>query len=282
MNSRNEFRGDLHKAKNVIENDAKNAINNARTGLGNVKNNINNALASHMPNSPVITYEVDGYEFVENSLSWKLKCMGLPCSSQDWWAGYITKVIKDVTITVPGLPQLQPVIIQLWKGWCQRLGGRISNSFPGGIGSEVGIYYYVPPSQASNLFGGTHWIYGPTSFGNQLVSTGRNDVKQVVQKNSTLGPIAAGLPRQQSPTDPSSEVWYPIPQAWWPNLWSKLVNPATGEELTHTTTQRTYWLTRWMDPKDYFTKYQKCHSTPRYPANYRLYFSVNGKQFDPW
>lgn len=281
MNLRKEFKGDLNKAKTVLNN-AKTAVTNAKTEIGNVEDKIKNAIARNAADSAVIIYQVGAYEFIENSLDWKKKCMVLPCSSQDWWAGYETKVIKDVMITVPGFTQPQPVIIQLWKGWCQRLGGRISNKFPGGIGSEVGIYFSIPPSQASNWFSGQYWLYGPVSFGNLAVSTARNDVRKQVQKSSTLGPIASGLPRQQSPTDPSSQVWYPIPQAWWPNLQSRLVNPATNEEFTHTTIQKTYWLTRWMDPKDYFTKYQKTHSTPPSPANYRLCYSVNGKQFDPW
>jgi len=48
---------------------------------------------------------------------------------------YLTKVVED---KIGGFP----IVIQLWKGWCERLGGRYAN-FPGGMGAEVGVYRRV-------------------------------------------------------------------------------------------------------------------------------------------
>jgi len=85
-----------------------------------------------MPTSPTLQ-ETDhrGYEFVETADWWKVACEPLPSFAEVWWPDYSTKVIEE---TIDG----QPVVIQLWKGWCQRFLGR--DDFPGGIGAEVCVY----------------------------------------------------------------------------------------------------------------------------------------------
>ena len=75
-----------------------------------------------------------GYEYVETSEDWKKACLPLPCFAAVWWPDYATKVVED---TIDG----QPVVIQLWKGWCQKFLG--DDDFPGGIGAEVGVYHRV-------------------------------------------------------------------------------------------------------------------------------------------
>ena len=57
----------------------------------------------------------DGLSYVETSQYWKDICSPLPCFAELWWPDYLTKVIKT---SIDG----RQVIIQLWKGWCQRLG----------------------------------------------------------------------------------------------------------------------------------------------------------------
>jgi hypothetical protein len=58
----------------------------------------------------------------------------LPCFAALHWPDYATKVFDD---TLNG----KPIVVQLWKGWCQQF--LSSPNFPGGIGGEVGIYERV-------------------------------------------------------------------------------------------------------------------------------------------
>jgi hypothetical protein len=73
-----------------------------------------------------------GYHYVETSDEWKQACLALPCFSLLAWPDYKTTTVEDV---IDG----EPVVIQLWKGWCQKFFG--DDDFPGGIGAEVGIYH---------------------------------------------------------------------------------------------------------------------------------------------
>ena len=82
-----------------------------------------------MPIDPVKAYSDDsGYDYVETSDDWKKACSVLPSFAAVEWPGYATSVVED---TIGG----QAVVIQLWKGRCQRFFGL--NDFPGGIGAEV-------------------------------------------------------------------------------------------------------------------------------------------------
>jgi hypothetical protein len=57
-------------------------------------------------------------------------CRVLPSFAALRWPGYETLVLAD---KIGG----EDVVIQLWKGHCQRFFGL--DNFPGGIGAEVGI-----------------------------------------------------------------------------------------------------------------------------------------------
>ena len=76
-----------------------------------------------------------GYRYVETSEEWMEACRPLPCFPQLWWPDYATKVIED---TIDG----KPVVIQLWKGWCQQFLNL--KNMPGGVGGEVGVYARMP------------------------------------------------------------------------------------------------------------------------------------------
>ena len=77
-----------------------------------------------LPFSPTKRYVENGYEFNETSLEWKEACRNLPCFSAVWWPDYSTAVIEE---TING----EPIVIQLWIGWCQKFLNR--DDFPGGI-----------------------------------------------------------------------------------------------------------------------------------------------------
>ena len=104
----------------------------------------------------------------------------------------------------------------------------------------------------------------------------------MAQKITPLQQVTPFLPRHDRPHgDPEGEVWYPIPRPY-PWLSFKLVNPYTGEEFFRTTSENTYWLTRWMAPDSYRNKYKKEHSTPPFAANYVLHYTINGQTYPPW
>src|SRR5215472_1720317 len=86
--------------------------------------------------SPTIRYfDSRGYLFSEVSESWQQLCQNLPSFGALQWPDYTTQVVEAV---VGG----QPVVIQAWKGWCQRFLG--VGEMPGGIGAEVGVYRRMP------------------------------------------------------------------------------------------------------------------------------------------
>ena len=87
-------------------------------------------------NTPTIGYkDSNGYEYVETSESWQKMCSELPCFDALQWPGY-DSIHLDIEINS------EPVVIQLWKGWCQKFLGL--QFFPGGIGAEVGVYRRIP------------------------------------------------------------------------------------------------------------------------------------------
>src|SRR5688500_10439515 len=104
--------------------------------------------------SPVIAYEENGYKFVETSQAWKELCTVLPCFEQVEWPDYPTAIVED---TIGG----KPIVIQLWKGWCQQFLGR--DDFPGGIGGEVGVYERVTgrgfPTERPDFFPKPMWTF---------------------------------------------------------------------------------------------------------------------------
>jgi hypothetical protein len=87
-------------------------------------------------NSPTFQYtDASGYKFDETSEQWKQMCTSFPCFALLEWPGYATQVVET---TIEG----QAVVIQLWKGTCQKFLG--PSDFPGGVGAEVGVYHQMP------------------------------------------------------------------------------------------------------------------------------------------
>jgi hypothetical protein len=94
--------------------------------------------------APTFQYvDYDGYTYNETSESWKQFCTQFPCFPWLTWPDYATTYWDTV---IGG----QPVVIQLWKGWCQKFLGM--NRFPGGIGGEVGVYQRIAGSAGQALW----------------------------------------------------------------------------------------------------------------------------------
>jgi hypothetical protein len=189
--------------------------------------------------SPTIpSVDANGYEYVENAPWWKDACAKLPCFAALRWPDYDTKVIEE---TVDG----QPIVIQLWKGWCQKFLGL--DNFPGGVGAEIGIYRRPQGDEAIEI---------PQRLPKAL--------RHLLQS----GMEAA-----------EHDLWWPYPELQ-TSLTFDFVNPKNGEKVFSAGPEKTYWLCKWMDEESYL-KYRLAHfgKTPMWGAQYRLDFTVNGKPY---
>lgn len=204
---------------------------------------------------PVIVYKDDrGYQYNETSVEWKQACSVLPCFKEVKWPDYGTAVIED---TIDG----KPIVIQLWKGWCQQFLG--SDDFPGGIGGEVGIYERVSgkgfPHERPDFFPAPMWTFL------------RNASK-----------LAGG------------EFWWPVNEKH--EIEFDFINPVTNTVMFHAGPQKTYWLTKWMDTESY-DDYQRSQGkrwsllpswipknsrTPALAVNYVMEYKINGKTYPRW
>jgi len=264
---------DLKSNVGTLGNYAKGALNQAQNSVAGAFGAGRQAQKSHLNNFLITTDTVDGYEFVETSQNWKDTCSTLPCFTQCWWADYLTAVVQ-AELLISGMKR--NVIIQLWKGWCQRLGGRLMNDFPGGIGAEVGVYEIVDPAAASNGASGSYWFYEPT----KKVDVAAYDARKEVACHTPSNGVA--LPRQQmlaANSFPPGTVWYPIRR---PYPWISFTLTYDGQEFFQASPQQTYWRTRWMDTSDYRDKYAKKNSTPPFATQYTLHYKVAGHTFPPW
>jgi hypothetical protein len=177
-----------------------------------------------------------GFGYVETSERWKLACRVLPCFTALRWPGYATAVVED---TIDG----EPVVIQLWKGWCQKF--LELDSFPGGIGAEVGVYRRMP---------------------------GR--VRPVTLPFLPPALEKLVLDRLSGATD--HELWWPAPELA-TRVDFTMINPDTDEPFFAAGPQTTYWLTRWMDERSYLRwRTRQGVRAPLRPDGYLLEYTING------
>jgi hypothetical protein len=204
--------------------------------------------------SAVLAYEENGYKFVETSEEWKQLCSVLPCFKQVQWPDYSTAVIEE---TING----KPVVIQLWKGWCQQFLG--NDNFPGGIGGEVGIYERVQgkgfPVERPDFFPAPMWtaLHG-------------------------LSKLAG------------NDFWWPVAEK--NEIEFNFINPNTNKTMFHAGPEKTYWMNKWMDTNSY-DDYKNTQErrwpglpgwvpwnsqTPVLAAHYVLEYKINGKSYPRW
>jgi hypothetical protein len=193
-----------------------------------------------MPESPTVeSVDENGYKYVETADWWKKNCGSLPSFSEVWWPDYSTKVIETV---ISG----QQVVIQLWKGWCQKFLGR--SDFPGGIGAEVGIYRRIPGRTPPDTLPG------------------------FPQKLSDF--ILGGVSRVGG-----QHLWWAYPELG-TTLTFSLVNTTTNETFFSAGPETTYWLNKWMDPTSYEQyRTDQRGQIPMFSAEYTLKFTVDGQPF---
>jgi hypothetical protein len=177
-----------------------------------------------------------GYSYVEASDSWKQDCAGLACAHVIRWPGYDTKVIRD---TIDG----KPVVIQLWKGRCQKFLGL--SGAPGGIGAEVGVYRAVPDKRHDR----DSWLPFFRDLANAFDNV-RTD-----------------------------ELWWPYPELH-ATLTFTLTNPLTNQVFFEGRCEDAYWLCKWMNP-DSYEKYKTDQNgkAPDAPETLWMTCTVNDKKY---
>jgi hypothetical protein len=194
-------------------------------------------------NSPTFGYaDANGYTYVETSESWKKICSVLPCFDALQWPDYDSTHIDD---KIDG----QSVVIQLWKGWCEKFLGL--QSFPGGVGGEVGVNRRIPGRAR------------PTSF-------------------SFLPPPLAALYVSSIATLSDNDLWWPFPELNAQIVYT-LVNPVTDQTFFSAGPEKSYWLAKWMNDNSY-AKYQRDQDnrTPLFSTGYLLDYTINGKSYPRW
>jgi hypothetical protein len=187
--------------------------------------------------TPTIGHTDDrGYSYVEVSELWKELCSGLPCFAALQWPGYSTHVFDDV---IAG----QPVVIQLWKGWCQKFLGL--PFMPGGFGAEVGVYRRIPGKAR------------PTSL-------------------PFLPPALEAIIINAMASLTDNELWWPAPELN-AQLEFTLINPVTNQEFFSAGPENSYWLAAWMNDFSYL-KYSidQGFQVPTFPNDYVLEYRING------
>jgi hypothetical protein len=205
---------------------------------------------------PCIEYaDAAGYRYVETNDSFKKFCSALPCFGALQWPGYATKFF-------PATINNQPVIIQLWKGWCQKFAGQ--EKFPGGLGAEVGVYHKIPGRAR------------PTSF-------------------PFLPPAVAALMASGLQLAGDDNIWWPFPELN-TEIEFDLINPITNKAFFHAGPEKSYWMNKWMNESSY-GKYQAAQGrrwpwlpawvpgnslTPIIPTDYRLSYKINGQPYPVW
>lgn len=208
-----------------------------------------------MPVFTVAYEEPNGYKYVETSPELKQFASGLPCFKPITWPGYSTKVIENETING------KPVVIQLWKGWCQQMFS--SPNFPGGVGGEVGIYERVE--------------------GRGLEA----------EKPDFMPEMFWNLLREASKHG-GTHFWWPVAEMH--EVEFDFINPITKSVVFHAGPQKTYWRNKWMDNESY-NEYQNSTGkrwpnlpgwvpfnsrTPAKPNGYVMEFKINGKPYERW
>jgi hypothetical protein len=193
--------------------------------------------------SPTVeSTDARGYQYVETSDPWKQMCTAFPSFAALQWPDYSSYSFSD---TIDG----HPVVIQLWKGYCEKFLGL--QKFPGGVGAEVGIYRREPGRGRP-----TSLPFLPPSLAAQIIKP------------------AARL------TD--NDLWWAYPELN-PEISFKLINPKTNQVFFETGRERTYWLNRWMNESSYL-KYKQDQGAGRTPplaheVEYQLIYTINGKTY---
>lgn len=227
---------DIAKALQALGNDVGKELNSILQAIETVEADLSD---------PTVSYKDSrGYGYVETSDRWKQMCTAFPCFAALQWPDYSSTSFQTKINN-------KPVVIQLWKGYCEKFLGL--SKFPGGIGAEVGVYRFIPG-------------------------------KTRPQALSFLPPSLAAAILRPAASLNDKDLWWAYPELE-TRIQFSLVNPVTGQIFFSTGTETTYWLNRWMNPESY-EKYKR-DERGRTPASlhetaYQLHYSINGVSYGVW
>jgi phosphatidylserine/phosphatidylglycerophosphate/cardiolipin synthase-like enzyme len=200
---------------------------------------------------PSIVY-YDGFHFTDQSEWWKQVCIGFPCFLGLGWPGYPTTFIDtDKRTGGPLLIDGQKVVVQLWKGWCERLGE--VEGMPGGVGVEVGVYHRIPNQFAKfvNQVGGK----------NILQQKLTDALKGVIPNPDLPKKIQVLLDKVFNIAD-ENLLWWPFPELnATVDFDFSFGNQSPDTLIFKAKAQKTYWRCKWMDAREW-DKYAAANQAP--------------------
>ncbi len=191
----------------------------------------------------VKTTDARGYHFDGTSPGWDKACESLPCFENLAWPGYRTEVIER---QVRG----QDVVIQLWKGRCQRFLGL--DDFPGGIGAEVGVYK-------------------------------RRDNVPLPRRLDLGNPFLNAWMLANLRFRAGDDVWWAAPEME-AKIVFEFINPITGEVIFGAEKENTYWLNKWMYPEDYgrYGEAAGRNNMPQSSSHCLMRYSIDDEPMQYW
>ena len=213
-----------------------------------------NIFTEHVIHLPSIVYFADGYHFTDQMHWWNDVCAGLPCFLQLGWPGYETAIIDD---QIDG----HDIVLQIWKGWCPRLGDM--TGMPGGVGVELGVYRRIP-NQLSKFL--AQIGADPDTLAQKIIR-GLNASADLPKKLALLQQQLSLFIQQKLPLSDAT-TWWPYPELNAAVSFT-LKDPANGNVIFDAKPQNTYWRVKWMQASEYDT-YAAAHGLPRYSSSYRL------------
>ena len=193
-------------------------------------------------NLPTFTYMQGGYTYNETSEAWAEMCKVLPCFRQLQWKGYPSTYVETRIDN-------HNVVIQLWKGTCQKFLG--IKQFPGGMGAEVGVYRRLPKGKWPNMLDIAGFL---GTFTDPFKGLFNDFLKGVLGEN---------------------DVWWPFAELN-AKIQFSLVNPFNNQPLVSAGPEHPYWLAKWMNEASYlaFRANQGGTKIPDSPDGYQLKCSV--------
>jgi hypothetical protein len=190
----------------------------------------------------VKTTDSRGYRYDETSPAWEKACEALPCFAALAWPGYRTAIVER---KING----EEVVIQLWKGRCQRFLGL--DDFPGGIGAEVGVYR-------------------------------RKDLR--IPRRLHLGnALLDAWLRADLRLRANDDFWWAAPE-FKTKLAFEFINPITHEVIFSAADENSYWLNKWLYPEDYgrYGDTVGNSNMPQSSSHCLLRYSINDEPMQDW
>jgi phosphatidylserine/phosphatidylglycerophosphate/cardiolipin synthase-like enzyme len=221
---------------------------------------------------PAIVFAEAGFHYTDQQQWWKEVCIGLPCFVELGWLGYESGVIDHIEANGQSMPlQIDghDIVIQIWRGWCERF--LDMKGMPGGVGVEIGVYRKIPGQLDKFL----------KQVGD--IAKLRDSISRLFGKHLPkrfqvyFDKFATNLAQYGSQFD--QHIFWPFPELD-ARIEFTFTNPTNNKVLLHAKPSNTYWRVKWIDLAEY--KDLALHSAD-HPINplktwdYTVDFTITGK-----